>query len=467
MPITHRSLSVARFVRTALAPILAALALGQTGCASAAVRYAERGDFPALRAEIQKSHAVGKLGNGEARDIAKAVLTREIERLPANGEARIPELRACAKDVGSALESRAETRDPVALASLRLLVEEDVLSPGDTSRFEKDPDPAYRALAARRLTGSDDGDARKASLLAREALAREMAALAAGDGATLGELDALFEAARVDPDDEVRHLALRAAIDAVARKKKAVLEGLQGDADDDDKRAAAAGKLALDRLRDAWTSGGKGLRDDAASGFVASPFYELGGRDALRARLGEGPDRLLVASAILRMGEQRKDAEDLFLRQNAQGVAVSALRDGSTIERSFAVVLVRPEGDGLEALRGAARDADRDVALSALGKLLRVPSDEAKARVELVRAAGAKDDLVHAPRARGILAGARYMPIQLWLEEQAGRKEIGLKIRAAAGLAALGRVARAAPLLADDDPTVRSRTACLVLAVTR
>lgn len=443
------------------------LAASSTGCASAAVGFAERGDFPGLRAEIQKSHVLGKLSNGEARDIASALLTREIKALPEGSEGRVRELRACAKDLGSALESRAEKRDPVALAILRMLVEEEVLSPGDTSTYKNDPDPAFRALAARRLTASDDGDARKAALVLREVIGREMAALAAGEGATLGELDALFEAARLDPDDEVRHLALRAAVDAVARRKKAVLAGLVGDADDDEKRDAVAGKNALDRLRDAWTTGGKGIRDDVASGFATSPFYELGGRDALRTRLGEGPDRLLVVSAILRMGPSRKEAEDTFLRENAARVAVSVLRDGSTIERSFAVVLVRPEGDGLEALRAAAKDADRDVALSAMGKLLNVPSDAEKARIELVRAAGNKDDLVHAPRARGILAGARYMAVQLWLEEQAARKEAGLKIRAAAGLAALGRVARAAPLLADDDPHVRSRAACLVLAVTR
>ena len=187
-----------------------------------------------------------------------------------------------------------------------------------------------------------------------------------------------------------------------------------------------------------------------------------------RARLGEGgSDRLLLASAILRMGPSRKDAEDTFLRENAARVAITALRDGSTLERSFAVVLVRPEGDGLEMLKKASKDADRDVALSAMGKLLYVPAEADRARVELVRAAGQKDDLVHAPRARGLLAGARYMPVQLWLEEQAARKETGLRLRAAAGLAALGRVARAAPLLADADARVRLRAACLVLAATR
>ena len=148
-------------------------------------------------------------------------------------------------------------------------------------------------------------------------------------------------------------------------------------------------------------------------------------------------------------------------------MAVGALREGSTLERSFAVALVAPEGEGLEALRAASRDPDRDVALSAFGRLLRVPGDADRARIELVRAAGKKDDAHLAPRARGLLAGAGYLPVQLWLEEQAAGRDVGLRLRAAAGLAALGRVARVAPLLTDPDAELRARTACLVLAATR
>lgn len=423
----------------------------------------------ALRAEIAKDHAKGAISNDEARDIAKAVLDRHVSRLAGEAkEANVPELRACARDVATALETRSEKRDTTGAAIAKLLVEEGVFSPNDTKRFRDDPDPAYRSLSARRLTGDDDAEARKLSLVAREVLTRQMAALASGDGATLGELDALFETARLDPDVEVRHLALRAAVEAVARQKKNVLEGLTSAPDEDERLALAAARIGLDRLRDAWTTQSKDLRDDVASGFATSPFYELGGRDALRARLGEGgPDRLVLVSAILRMGSSRREAEDAFLRENAARVAVSALRDGSTLERSFAVLLVRPEGEGLEALQKASKDADRDVALSAMGKLLYVPKEADRARVELVRVAGDKDDLLHAPRARGLLAGAHYLPVQRWLEEQAARKELGLRLRAAAGLAALGRVARAAPLLADDDARVRTRAACLILAVTR
>jgi hypothetical protein len=461
-----------RLFRSLALPFVVALAAFASGCGSPAVRYAERGDIVALRAEIAKEHAKGSLSNGEARDIAKALVDRDVAALAGDADkakSAIPELRACAKDVASALESRVDKHDAMAAAIAKLLVEEGIFSPGDTKRFRDDPDPAFRSLSARRLTSSSDEEARKEALLSREVTTRQMAALASGDGAVLGELDALFEVARLDPNAEVRHLALRAAVDAVARNRGDVLDGLTSSPNEDERRAVSAAKVALDRLRDAWTTGTKGLRDDIASGFATSPFYELGGREALRARLGEGgPDRLVLVSAILRMGSSRAEAEDTFLRENAARVAVSALREGSTLERSFAVILVRPEGEGLEALQKASRDADQDVVLSAMGKLLNVPSEANRARVELVRFAGRKDDLVHAPRARGILAGARYMPVQVWLEEQAAQKAaVGLRLRAVAGLAALGRVARAAPLLADEDPHVRARAACLVLAATR
>jgi hypothetical protein len=443
-----------RLFRSLALPFVLALATFASGCASPAVRYAERGDIVALRAEIAKEHAKGSLSNGEARDIAKALVDRDVAALAGDADkakSAIPELRACAKDVASALENRVDKHDAMAAAIAKLLVEEGIFSPGDTKRFRDDPDPAFRSLSARRLTSSSDEEARKEALLAREVTTRQMAALASGDGAVLGELDALFEVARLDPDAEVRHLALRAAVDAVARNKSDVLDGLTSSPNEDERRALSAAKVALDRLRDAWTTGTKGLRE------------------ALRARLGEGgPDRLVLVSAILRMGSSRTEAEDTFLRENAARVAVSALREGSTLERSFAVILVRPEGQGLEALQKASRDADQDVVLSAMGKLLNVPSEANRARFELVRFAGRKDDLVHAPRARGILAGARYLPVQVWLEEQAAQKAaVGLRLRAVAGLAALGRVARAAPLLADEDPHVRARAACLVLAATR
>ncbi len=444
------------------------LALGPLGCASAAVRHAEAGDQTQLRAELAGKHARGKLTNGEARDVARALLTREVERLPADaaGVRRVESLRACAKDLEAALSRRAERHDVVGAAAAKVLVQEGLTSPGAAADYGTDPDPAYRALASRALVGADDGEARARALLAPESVGREMAALAAGDGATLAELDGLFEVARLDPDAGVKHLALRAAVAAVGRKHRVVLAGLASSADPSERAATAAGRHALDRLRDAWTVADKGLRDDIASGFAVTPLYELGGREALQSRLAEGgPDRLVVASALLRRGAPPKDAEDGFLRENAERAARVALRDGSTLERTFAAMLVAPRGEGLEALKLSARDADREVAVTALGRLLQVPSEAGAARVELVRAAGPKDDATLAPRARGLLAGAGYLAVQLWLEEQAVRP--GLQLRAAAGLAALGRVARAAPLLTDPDADVRTRAACLVLTATR
>lgn len=433
------------------------------------MRYAEAGDRLALRAELAEKHRRGALTNGEARDVAKALLVRELDALtPPAGVAKVERLRACARELAGPLERRAERRDDVGAAAARLLLEEGLMSPGAAGAFATASEPAYRALASRALVDADDAAARHVALLAPATVTRELAALAAGDGATLAELDALFEAARVDPAPSVRHLALRAAVGVVAGRRRLVLEGRERGASASERSATEAAVQALDRLRDAWTQGDRGVRDDVASGFAVTPFYELGGRDALRSRLAEGgPDRLLLASAVLRGAPSRADAEDQYLRQSAARMAVGALREGSTLERSFAVALVAPEGEGLDALRETSRDADREVALSALGRLLRVPAEADRARVELVRAAGKKDDDRYAPRARGLLAGAGYLPVQLWLEEQAAGPDAGLRLRAAAGLAALGRVARVAPLLTDPDADLRMRVACLVLAATR
>lgn len=446
-----------------------AMALASLGCAPVSVRHAEAGDLGALRAELADKHRRGALTNGEARDVAKALLAREVEGLaPPAGVGKVESLRMCASELAGPLERRAARRDDVGAAAARLLLEAGLMSPGAAGAFASAPEPAYRALASRALVDEDDAAARQAALLAPAAVTRELAALAAGEGAVLAELDSLFEAARVDPVPSVRHLALRAAMDTVARRHRLALDGREAGASATERAATEAAKQALDRLRDAWTVAERGLRDDVASGFAVTPLYELGGREALRNRLAEGgPDRLLLASAILRGAASRVEAEDQHLRRAAARSAVGALREGSSLERMFAVALVAPDAEGVEALRAASRDADREVALSALGRLLRVPAEADRARTELVRAAGKKDDLTLAPRARGLLAGAKYLPVQLWLEEQAAGRDAGLRLRAVAGLAALGRVARAAPLLTDPDAELRARAACLVLAAPR
>ncbi len=83
-----------------------------------------------------------------------------------------------------------------------------------------------------------------------------------------------------------------------------------------------------------------------------------------------------------------------------------------------------------------------------------------------MKAAGPADDaraLERAVLARQALAGAGELRVQAWVEEDLAAASAARKLAAASALAALGRAARAAPLLTDPDPSVRTRAACTIL----
>ncbi|MGH7285238.1 MAG: hypothetical protein ACRELY_27260, partial [Polyangiaceae bacterium] len=73
----------------------------------------------------------------------------------------------------------------------------------------------------------------------------------------------------------------------------------------------------------------------------------------------------------------------------------------------------------------------------------------------------------NASRAKLILAEQGDMRIQAWIEGDLRSPTARDRISAATSLAALGRAARGALLLADPDPEVRTRVSCTLLAAAR
>ena len=121
----------------------------------------------------------------------------------------------------------------------------------------------------------------------------------------------------------------------------------------------------------------------------------------------------------------------------------------------------------LEALEKAAKSEDPEVAVGALARLLDAPKDRADAMAQLEAYAalgkGGPGGGVLAERAKLALAAAGDLKVQAWIEADLKSDVAYERLGAVNELAALGRVARGAPLLADADAGVRTRAACAIL----
>jgi hypothetical protein len=434
------------------------LALGAVACGNGALRAAEDGDFARLKSEITSRHQSGRMSNGEAADLARAVATRELATAKdeKQAEQRVHETRACAGDLDDALAERMKRHDgPGAEAGLERL-ESGKLSRGDARAYLDDADDRWRAIGTRTLIKDGDGKRRRDAMLDPSPRVRRSAIRAAADAKEPADLDVLYETARVDPELLLRNEALR-AMSAIVR----------GD--------AGKGRAAelVTRLRDLETSGDDAIREDVAVAFALSPVFEAGGREALRVEIasGRGPGAIAAAGVVLRTAPK-----DVELTQSASALIARTIGEGSRRDRLHALAIVKPAGAALVALREAAKNEDdEDIKVGALARLLdSAPDRDAAVRgLEAVAAYGIKagEDDGHARelagRARYALASAGDLRIQAWIEQDLGAPGAERRLGAAAALAALGRSARAAPLLADGDASVRTRAACTLMVAAR
>ncbi|MBX3218468.1 MAG: hypothetical protein KF850_41060 [Labilithrix sp.] len=441
----------------------AALALTLlAACGSPALRAAEQGDAAKLRVEIASKHERGKLSNDEAADLARAVAEREIATAKdeAVALARLRETRACAAELDDALGARMKTRDGAGAEAALSRLEDGKLGEGAARAWLDDADDRWRAVGARTLHRDEDRARRQAAIVDPSPRVRRSAIRAAATAKDVTDLDLLFETARVDPELALQNEALRSM--------SAILRG-QGD-----KARPRAAELAV-KLRDLWTAGDDALKEDVAVAWGLAPVFENGGREALRVAVssGKGPGAIAAAGVVTRSAS--KDAD---LMTSASALLARTIADGSRRDRLHALAVARAEGPVLDAIRKAADDDDREVRVAVLGRLLDSKVDREAAKKELLAVAGygvkgfggRADDaraLDQAARARHALAAAGELRIQAWIEADLASSEPRRKTSAASALAALGRPARAAPLLTDPDPSVRTRAACTMLTASR
>jgi HEAT repeat protein len=418
---------------------LAVLLLSATSaaCASSpALRAADSGDRAALTTAVAEREKRGDLSNGEAASLAETVASRDLRAAKgADVLALVTDVRSCARELRAPLEERMATHDEAGAAAALALLDAGELSQDDARQFATDPIAPWRAVGARALVRSEDRALRLKALLDPDPRVRRQAVRAARDDQDPNDLGPLSEAARVDPEPIVRTEAVRALVE---------LEPLP------------PGELA-DVLRDLWPKADEGLREDVAIAWASPRVWDQGGSEALLTLVasGHGPGVIEGAAAILRNGTM---GGEVVMEAVAQ--MERAISSGSRERRQQAIAgapLERPEL--LAAVKKASEDGDLQVRVAAFARLAQ--AKQPGALEGLVSLAGAGSPV--AQRARFALASLGDRRVQAWVEQDLQAPDAEGRLGAATTLSAMGVAARAAPLLADADASVRVKAACTIL----
>jgi HEAT repeat protein len=412
--------------------LVVAAALALAGCAtSAEVRDARSGRVDGLATRVSAAVDRGAFGNGEARDLARAVLDGALDATGDAGLARVKLLSGCVRGAKGALSSRADRRDDVGGEAALVLVEARLASyGGDLSSDE----PRWRALAVRGFTSSSDAHERRARMTDGDQEVRLAALRAAGEAADSRDLQTALEAAQVDPYPPAREAAARAA-------------------------GAIGGERAVLGLKDLWPRADDGVRRAIAEGWYQPASIEEGGRRELQwaAEHERGGASIVAAYLLARAGGDDATAGVYALER--------AITSGPTEDRIFAELLAPWSAEPIRAaIRKASADTDDAVAIASLGRRLREGDDDARATVRVKLLAYASGPSRWARQARLALAEAKVAAVHPLLLRELRSPDAAAREAAGVALADLGDLPHAAIVAADANADVRLRVACAVLA---
>ncbi len=418
--------------------VVALAAASTVACGTASVvQTALHGDLAQLKRQISETQKKGALDRSTSLQLATAVAGRELRssKGPAAVD-RVDALRACAGSLEPVLRERASKPDDVGARSALLLVDLGRLDRADlVQRYSEASSGAWRAVAARSATGPRDGRLRRHFLVDGDQRVRKAALRASLEAKDPADLDALLDAARLDPNPLLRSLAVRGV-------------------------GAIGGQRAVLALKDLWAHSGDTARQSIVDAWAMPALYGAGGADELRNIAESGGSLAAIAAAE---ALSRKPGEDAQLGAT---LLARAIKDGTNTERRLAIqVAPVTDGDVQKALAAATKDTDPDIRVMALARSLGVPAGRKNATKELEKLAAGKG--LVAIQARAALAAAHDAKVSGELSRQLGSKSPAQRRLAALGLIRLGDYSRAATALGDDDPDVRTSTACSMLAIAR
>jgi hypothetical protein len=413
--------------------ILLALLGAACGAGGGAVHAALHDDLTSLRRSIGEEQRAGKLDSSRVRRIAEAVASREVYAGagPA-ASGRVRSLRACAAPLYSALSARAERNDEAGAEATLILLAAGRLQANDlVRRYDSADSGAWRAVAARASTAPERFTARRRYFVDPDERVRRAALEAAIEAPASLDLEVLAESARLDPDPMSQSLAVRAL-------------------------GALGGVRALRLLSDAWERAAEDLRLSIVEAYGARRSFDAGGREQLLriAEAGRGLPAVAAAGVLLRVDP------------NASGTAVTllarAITESSSDEQRLAISTAPLSGPIPEALNKAATDADPEVRIAALERLLAVPAQRTRALAAL--RTEAKPPAAAPAAARDALARAGDGSVSPALKKELVSPDFLRRERAGSAFLALNDYASAASLLGDGEANVRVSIACKILS---
>ncbi len=405
------------------------LALAPGACVSAPSRVALSGDLPGLKAAISEADHERELGRARVKELAGSVLRRELSSLQAKDEV-FPDVQPCVGRIRRVLEELASGSGAFAAPATLALIDAGFASP---RAQPSGASGAGTALSARRAVGEAAGARRRAFMLHGDADVRRAALEAAVASADPGDIEALLEAARLDPDPRARATAVRAL-------------------------GRVGGQRAVLALSDLWATATVDERRNIILAWSTPQNFQAGG------------ERQLVHVVEVTSGAPAVVAALELEQRNAgpPGLASFALAraiGGDEQESRLLAVYAAPWQD--PALRAAINLAlkHRDPATRVLAGLRLAQHGvlDAATRVELGKLG--TDTLTSTGLvARAALARAGDPNVKAALRADLLARLADRRTLAALALVALDDWAGAAHALGDDSPEVRRAVACQMLA---
>lgn len=402
-------------------------------------RTALVGNLAELKRDIQSAQRAGKLDRSAVVDLAQAVAERELTSAEGpSGAQRVRSLRSCAQPLRTAMQRRARTDDDVAAELTLILLETHAANKVELlNRYARSERGAWRAVAARAADRAIDTDMRKAFFVDPDERVRRAALGTALEVHDASELEALLDAARVDPDPQSQSLAIRAA-------------------------GAIGGERAVLALKDIWARADDATRIAIVDAWASRASFAAGGARELvvAAESGGGLAAVSASYALARTPGPDAVAAHARLRRYIEG--------GSDDEKRLALSVAPLNGETEAAVAQAAKDAPPELRVVALTRLTSVEArrtDALRALRELESAKASSETELRAQRdARSVLAQVGDTSVKASLIKALSDPAVAVRSRAARGLAHLGDYSDAATALADDEPSLRSELACLVLS---